>query len=583
VGVPINSLAVDPVDPAVAYAATDGFGIFKTNDGGETWTRRSQGLAPTVMYTVVVNPDDPDVVYAGGGGPAGEILFKSTNGAKTWVNITDKMGSAIRSIALSPDDPETLFVGVFYHLRIYKSLDGGVTWAPSGAGIPKETIVQALAVDPLDPAVVYAGLGLAPNSSLYRSTDGGESWSPSGAGLVTSDVNDIVVDPLHPGVVYVTAIFDGLFKSTDGGATWFHLDAGPTGATTLEMDPNDPATIYTSRKAGLAGENLGVFKSTDAGVTWKQYLEGMTGGVVDAVAFDPTNPDIVYAGFQSQDPRIYKSVDGGLHWVPYRMGIPGPVIFTDLAIDPAHPNTLYATSQGPGGLLKSTNAGRSWRVSNVGLPGGSPWDVAIDPTDSSHLIVADEGVYESSDSGATWHVLGDRDLFVSSVTFDPNDPEIIYAGIGGNDFEGGGLHKTTDGGSTWRSILHLRQDETVPWDIEIDPADSTRVYLALSAQYPVDGLVLTSNDGGTTWIQAGANFPGWVWDVAVLAGDHTSWVFAATNAGVYRSADLGMHWSPFNDGLVSGFVNAIVLTENGSRAYTAVGGGGVARMNSPGG
>jgi photosystem II stability/assembly factor-like uncharacterized protein len=574
----VEALAVDPTDSDTVYMATLGRRMFKTTDGGESWVQRNEGLTPKTFHTVVVDPVDPDVVYAGGGlGVPGPILYKSTDGADTWVNITDHMGNSIRSIAVDPSDHRIVYVGVYQSRGLFKSTDGGATWVPSARGIPKFATIQALAVDPSNPDVVYAGRGGPESPYLYRSTDAGETWAPVGEGIITDDVWDLAIDPQDPTTVYA-ATGDGVFRSTDTGEAWIRLDEGPSAATTVEIDPRSPSTLWASMVQGTAGANLGVFKSTDAGATWRQHTEGLSGGTVDAVAFDPTDPDVVYAGFLSQDPRIYKSIDGGLHWTAYRTGTPGPVIYEDLVVDPSRPSIVYAATFF--GVFKSTTGGRSFQETGLNDP---VEDLAMDPTDPSHLVAASGGVWESTDGAKTWHKTSLPELFVASVAFDPTDPQVLYAGIGGNQFDPGGLYRSNDGGNTWRSILWLNQDDTTVRDIEIHPSDSRTVYLGVgvSPGQQGPGLVLKSTDGGQSWTRARTDFPAWVNDLAIVPAQPST-LYAATYGGAYRSTDAGVHWTPWNDGLASGYVSSIVVTESGSRVYAAVAsGGGVYRLDVP--
>jgi photosystem II stability/assembly factor-like uncharacterized protein len=337
-------------------------------------------------------------------------------------------------------------------------------------------------------------------------------------------------------------------------------------------------TIYASRRPGTAGIGVGVFKSTDGGVTWRLYTDGLPGGTTNAVAFDPTDPDVVYAGYHSQDPQTYKSTDGGRHWTAYCMGVPGPMLFSDLVVDPTHPSTLYASNLGPGGVLKSTNAGRKWRVSNAGLPGGFVWDLALDPLDSRHLVTADEGVYESTDGAATWHRIGLANLFTFSVAFDPTDPTTIWAGTGGDQFGSGGLYKTTDGGANWRRVLQLRSVDQDIADIEVDPSNPSTVYVGVSS-FP--GAILKSVDGGRTWLRVGSHIlttP--VHDLAVVPAEPST-IWTGTGDGAYVSFDAGLTWTPWSDGLRSEDVDAIVVDRTGSLVYAANSGGGVARLDVP--
>jgi photosystem II stability/assembly factor-like uncharacterized protein len=582
-GLPLSALVedieVDQADADIAYVATSEEGVYKTNDGGQTWIERNDGLVPYIFHDIALDPVVSFIVYAGGGGPEGHVMYKSTDGASSWVDITvPDMGSSIRSIAIDPDDHETLYVGLNKEARLLKSTDGGSTWVKAARGIPASSIIQALAVDPSNPDLVWAGSAQGP--SLYRSTDGGDNWSPVAGDIFGTAVNDLAINPIDTSNLYVTAD-GGLFKTPDGGATWDRL-AAPSSADAVELDPlnGSPVTVYASQRTGTAGVNVGVFKSADGGATWRLYTDGMPGGIVDAVTFDPTDPDVVYAGYHAQHPQIYKSFDGGLHWTPYRMGVPGPVLFTGLVIDPIRPETLYASNDGPGGLLKSTNAGRSWFLSNAGLGGEFLWALAMDPSNPSHLVAGGAVVYESNDGARGWESIGDVGYAVNAVAIHPTDSQVIFAGTWGSEFESGALFKTTDGGHIWRELFRLPDNYQAITSIAIDPTDPGNVYVGVDSTGTAAPL-MKSDDSGKHWMQLDVALAvSEVNGLAIVPADPST-LWAGTDDGAFVSHDAGVTWTPWSDGLRSARVEAIVMDETGALIYAANGAGGIARLDFP--
>jgi hypothetical protein len=337
--------------------------------------------------------------------------------------------------------------------------------------------------------------------------------------------------------------------------------------------------VYASQRTGTAGVNVGVFKSLDAGATWKQYTTGMPGGTTTAVAFDPTNPEVVYGGFYAQDPTIYISIDGARRWLPFHMGVPGPVLFSGLVVDPSHPSTLYATNDGPGGLLKSTDAGRTWVVSNDGLGGGFLWALAMDPASPSHLVVGGADVYESTDGGASWTSIGNLGGAVNAVAIHPTNPLVIYAGTFGDQFNGGALYKTIDGGMSWRRLFRIPGSYRAVTDIEVDPSNPGNVYVGIDSTDPL-GSIMKSTDAGKNWLQVEVDsVAGTLHDLAIVPADPST-IWAGTDNGAYVSQDGGLHWTQWSPGLRSDHVLAIAVNDSGSLVYAANGGAGVARLDA---
>jgi photosystem II stability/assembly factor-like uncharacterized protein len=264
---------------------------------------------------------------------------------------------------------------------------------------------------------------------VYKSTDRGLSWTLASKGLTSpfgEFVSALVIDPLDTRVLYA-ATMDGVFKSIDSAESWVRLDLGlGTGSqdtAALAIDPLNSNVLY-------AGTSLsGVLKSTDAGASWQSANNGLNWREITHMAVDPSNPGTLYAGARG----LFRSTDGGGNWSKSGTDVTGSAI----AIDPAHPKTLYLAtgiSAGQPELLKSTDAGSTWATMSLGL---DPFDVAtlaIDPSNTKVICAGGfKGVLRSKDGGATWVPLnigfgGFPD--VQSLVVDPTQPDIIHAGSG---------------------------------------------------------------------------------------------------------------------------------------------------------
>ncbi|HMZ08838.1 MAG TPA: hypothetical protein PK078_14575, partial [Anaerolineales bacterium] len=193
-------------------------------------------------------------------------------------------GETIYALAIDPVTPAILYAGV-YGGGVFKTTDSGWNWQAANKGLTS-VIVQSLVIDPKTPTTVYAGTG---NSGIFKSTDGGANWNITNIGLKNSTVAALAIDPITPTILYAGTSGDGVFKSVDGGANWSAANIGMTNVyvSALAIDPTRPTTIY-------AGTLDGVFKSVDGGASWSAFNTGLTDIHVTVLAIDPTIPTTIY-------------------------------------------------------------------------------------------------------------------------------------------------------------------------------------------------------------------------------------------------------------------------------------------------
>ena len=272
--------AIDPQTPATLYAGTD-LGVFKSSDGGGSWTAINNSLTNLHVRALAVDPQTPAVLCAGteGGG-----VFRSSNGGASWSAINSGLTqSSVGALAIDPQTPSTLYAGTGG--GVFKSSDGGGSWTAFNSGLTNPQVL-ALAIDPQTPATLYAGT----TGGVYKSTDGGGSWSAISNWGANNRVFALAVDPQTPATLYAGTAGGGVFKSNNGGANWNSTGSGPTSLLSLAIDPQTPPTLYAGTNGG------GVFKSNDGGESWVGMNSGLTGSlVVTALAVDPQNPSRIYA------------------------------------------------------------------------------------------------------------------------------------------------------------------------------------------------------------------------------------------------------------------------------------------------
>jgi photosystem II stability/assembly factor-like uncharacterized protein len=506
---------------------------------------------------------------------------------------------------------------------VFKSTDGAKTWRFSGQGLTSHAFpdnlvpnssfpptVQALAIDPVSPATVYAGTS---NGGVFKSVDGGASWNPADQGIPVDpgafNILSLAVDPLRPGTLYAGAGARTLYKSTDGAATW-----SPIGTSF------DALTISSGSDTIYAG-GTGLHKSVDGGQSWVTFNLPPFNGAVSAIVIDPFLPDTIYAG--TQFGGIFRSRDAGATWSPLNNGIPslpggGPEIVA-LTIGPRDPLFLLALLV-DGRVFQTRNAGESWSpaVSQDEPPVATtlprPGAVAIDPRDpptayygtTTHLhtshdfgatwSLSDTGIsnlqvvlaadpqsdtlwssgwedmsatlFRGGNRGATWEpsVLASEEVFVNRVAFHPSHPDVLYA-------YGDGILKSTDGGLTW-SVLQKRyvdNGESKPLlSFAIDATDPAILYagsIGLDKYFTRPGGVFRSTDGGATWSLTFRTLD----PVESLAIDpaRPSTLYAGTWHGVFKTTDSGANWLPVLGGVTISVVR--VDPRNSSVIYAGSG------------
>jgi photosystem II stability/assembly factor-like uncharacterized protein len=619
---------------------------------GTVWTPR--GPSPItdaqlqfngMTTAIAVNPNDGDTIYIG---TAGGGVWKTRDGGGTWTSLFDRqfalgIGEPM-GVAIDPNNTDTIYVGTSSRGRvspqqqdgIHKSTDGGASWILLGSGYPVGNtgnasrfvadLVNAIIVDPANSQTLYLGS----SSGVWRSTDGGQNWTlGTGSG---GDARSLVLDtssPTNARILYAGISGSGVIQSTDGGQTWTQIlsSATPAVATALAAvagttmnqvvvdlaPPTSPPAaggvqvLYVAIAAsGPQGTNfpdpLGLFISTDQGANWtQQTATGMPSttfsGYCLAIAVDPASPgdganDTIYFGAinqtRSTDSGASFTAMAGLHadthaWAFFRPSAPGATV-------------VYAGHDG--GISRSTDGGNTWTQLNAGglqtalfynfdvkpdatasvsigalqdnrieistsppgwttVVGGDGWDGVYDGTTANQLFATTNAgpapqtrVKRSTDDGATWtdvtpwgNTGTEAGFFLATLAADPSAAGVVYATSNQN------LWQTQDGGNTWQTIGAFASG-FITAKVSVAPTNGNNVVVANGGQVSVstDALAatvtftnITRNLPGRSVLRAAFDPSDSTVIYAVLAG-----VAAATGGApghVFRTTIGGTAWT----------------------------------------
>ncbi|HEX7118872.1 MAG TPA: hypothetical protein VF212_08800 [Longimicrobiales bacterium] len=360
-----------------------------------------------------------------GGGTYDAELFAGLE----WRNIGPNRGGRSIAVAGSAARPDEYYFGATGG-GLWKTTDGGITWRPVTDGQITSSSVGAVAVCEANPDVVYIGMGevqLRGNAmegdGVYKSTDGGKTWAHVGL-RETRAVSRIRIHPEDCDRVYVAALGHlfgenperGVFKTTDGGANWERVlqVSDRAGAVDLSMDPNDPDVLYAGfwqvyrTEWGLysGGEDGGLWKTTDGGENWTELTgnpglpQGIWGKV--GVSVSPADPNRVYAIIEAEDGGVFRSDDGGETWErtnEERKLRQRAFYYTRIYADPIEKDRVYVLNTG---LYRSDDAGKTFET-RLRPPHGDNHDLWIAPNDNQRMINSnDGGANVSINGGRSW-------------------------------------------------------------------------------------------------------------------------------------------------------------------------------------
>jgi photosystem II stability/assembly factor-like uncharacterized protein len=650
-----------PGDASTFYFGAVAGGVWKTTDGGASWLPLTDHTPISSVGALAIAPSNHNILYVGTGEAAprgdmtnGDGVYKSTDGGKSWTNIGLRDSRQIGALIVDPDNPDIVLVAALGHAfgpnaerGVFRTTDGGKTWSKV---LYKDDNTGAIDVsfDPHNASIVYAALWQArrqpwnfssggPGSGLYRSNDGGVTWTRlAGNGLPGGILGRIHVSVSGADSNRVYAMIEaaqgGLFRSDDGGQHWRRINSDGRLSqrawyfSTILADPKNVDTLYA--------ENTGFFRSTDGGKTFN--LLPARHGDHHGVWIDPTNTSRI---IEASDGGASISFDGGKNWTTQNNQPTAQ--FYHVAVDNRFPYYVYGAQQDNSNLAIASrdDEGAITEKDWYNAGGGECGFVIADPRDpwiiystSENFVVRFDkhsyqdrviSVWPVDASGHAAKDLEHRFNWTSPLAMSPFNPDTLYFGMER-------LYKTTNDGSSWTAIsgdltrndkskqqasggpitkditsveyydtifaiaesplkkgmlwvgtddglVQLSQNGGAGWSnvtphdmpawgtvsmIEPSRYDAGTAYVAVD-RHKLDDIkpyIFKTSDGGKTWTRLDAGLPEGAFVHAVREDTvKRDLLYAATETGVFVSFDGGQHWQSLQINLPRSPVHDLVV------------------------
>jgi photosystem II stability/assembly factor-like uncharacterized protein len=653
-----------PGDANTFYFGAVAGGVWKTTDGGGTWEPLTDSTPISSVGALAIAPSNHNIIYVGSGEAAprgnmtyGDGVYKSVDGGKTWTHVGLRDTRQIGALIVDPGNPDIVLVAALGHAfgpnserGVFRTTDGGKSWTKVLYKDPQTGAID-VTFDPHDARIVYAALWQTrrqpwnfssggPGSGLYRSTDGGVSWKQlTGNGLPTGILGRIhvSVSGADPRRIYamIESAQGGLYRSDDGGEHWQRVnDDGRLSQrawyfSTVLADPKAVDTVYA--------ENTGLFRSTDGGKTFE--LLPARHGDHHGIWIDPTNTDRI---IEASDGGASISFDRGKTWstvynqptaqfyhvsadnrFPYNlygaqqdnssiaiasMDDEGAIVPRDwydvsggeagfVLADPRNADIVYGTNENLiGRFNKQTMQQQVISVWPIDASGHAAKDLehrfnwtsplAMSPYDPDTLYYGMERLYKTTDDGHSWSAIspdltrndksrqeasgGPITKDITSVEYydtifaiaeSPLSKGMIWVGT-----DDGLIQLTRDGGASWSNVT---PHDMPAWStismIEPSRQEATTAYVAVD-RHKLDDLkayVFVTRDGGKSWTRIDSGLPEGAF-VHVVREDpiKPGLLYAATETGVFVSFDAGRHWQSLQLNLPRTPVHDLVVKDD---------------------
>ncbi|MGH2570688.1 MAG: T9SS type A sorting domain-containing protein [bacterium] len=614
----ILDIAFDPANASVVYVGSASGGLWKSTDGGDTWSTTTDELPTLAIGGVRVSPFDSDVVIiATGEGTfnadrvGGIGILKSTDAGQTWnptsLSHAVDSGTGFHCLEVNPStgtwlagandglwrstdegDTWTEVAGatsyfdvkwnpglthvytasgsVWGGVQIRVSTDDGLSWSTLSSGLPAagNCSKTKLAVTPAQPAWIYAHIVSASSYGtlgVYRSTNDGASWSARNTSVNMAGGQGwynatIVVDPNDANRVVAGGVQN--YLSTNGGTSFSETGDGYGLGTQTALHWDHHVALYEPGSSSdlWVGTDGGVWKSTNDGADWLSRREGIGTYQFYDICVAQSDAADVLGG--TQDNGVPGRV-GTSDWFTSNLFADGMVC----NVDPTDERVVYAEWQG-GNHVKSTDGGGSWFDIQSGISGGGLWvtPVDLDPNDPLHLWTeSSQGMWRTTNGGASWTQRGTHSA--SWISISPVDGNVVWS------VEGSARPRyTTNDGTSWTQAANYGfATGGSATKVHAHPADASTAFVTFSG-YSAGAHVARTTNLGASWTNVTGDLPPQPVNTMVVDPQTTSDWYLGTDVGVWKSTNGGASWVPFDTALPNAVVSDLEIRD-GERKLVA--------------
>ena len=566
----IGALAVDPNDYDIIYLGTgesnpssdsyNGVGLYKSNDGGYTWN--FSGLENSYRIgRIVINPQNTNEIYVA---CMGKIfsnnpekgIYKSTDGGYSWTqSFYLNINTSAIDVVIDPENPQVVYAAMWNRsggtgTGIWKTEDEGESWTQLVNGLPSSAMAGRIGITlcQSDPSILYSIYAdqVGYFIGVYKATDGGDSWSQVNDNALSDMYSsygwwfgNIRVDPSNPDMVYALGL--DIWKTSNGGNSWSNISGW-----NVHVDQHDFWINPENSSQVVAGNDGGIYVSNNGGNSWTMRYNQPTTQFY-AIEVDNLQPQKLFGG--TQDNGTLKTNTGNTDDWYEILGGDG---FHTL-VDYTNSNRVYAEYQF-GNLYRSINGGESmnWAMSGIDSDDRRNWSTPVffDPVDPSILYYGTYRLYRTTNYAGSWSVIS-NDLTASqngtlkAISVSPLNPDIIYTGS-----NSGKIFRSLNYGNTWANVTSGLPERTITW-VAADLFDEATVYVTISG-YIIDEYlphIYKSTDYGNSWESISSNLPEIPLNVVIQDPRDEDRLYVGSDLGVYITENSGESWEMLSSNL----------------------------------
>ena len=643
-----TALAVHPANPDIVYIGSAGGGVWRSDDAGQTWNSQWHDQPVLNIGSLAIDAKSPDTVYCGTGEANGSAdsytgvgIFRTQDGGKTWSMLASSRAAGIPRrigvIAIDPFDSQHLIIGGVTHdagdaSAMFASTDGGKTWVRQGFISSNNYWCHSVVFHPTAQGVIFATIDEnGSKNGIWRSKDSGRTWQQLTKGLPDTSLMaraSLALAPSKPDTMYaiISNSTDGVldvFLSTNQGSTWksigargFPDEGQMTYGNCIVVHPSDPNRV-------LCG-GVDLHLTTNAGKTWTRATQWdadrgkpkYAHADHHALVMPPSKPGRVY---DANDGGMDLSEDGGATWTNRSNGL-AATMFYDIDVAPSDGRHYGGGAQDNGSIMTTNGkpddfgdvlgGDGGWMVFDPKDAGhfygsyynfhifrwknGTPKEVTpkgvtkaehdavwmvyivMDPNDSNTVYTASSRVWKTSNDGMTWTPVSltlDGSV-VTAIEVATTNSKYVCVGT-----EKGGFFRSTDAGSTWSGDL---SSSVLPGmiitRIETHPKNAKTVYLTVGGTG--HRHVFRSDDAGATWRDTdGGQLPDSPHQAIACRPDQPNTIFVASDAAVFQSDDSGATWTNISSNLPHTMFVDLVYHQKDRTLTVATYGRSIFRLN----